>query len=391
MSKHKLNKLALCLAVTTLPVMTMSGCVTVKDYYQQYFGMDKSTRETTGYYEHTESAIRKNTIIVPAGLDNPGTNPELVVPYASSKELAQGPVGENMDIRPPIAPFRSENGLRSEWNDGEAIVWFSHGGPHGVNVEDDAWMLLADVLKHMYVAVGKIAPGEYMLTTIARDFTEFGKPYDGSDADMGLKRYNQIYQIRVGRNANHELGIATKLVMSRTSLSMGMGVKDLLGYIEQERFAMGFANHIIHEIESKNQQKTADAESLVITLELDENEHQAIMLETSFEQANSLIRGVFDRCGWNITKHLVSNSIYEVEVKDNSDNWTNAHDYKLINIPLGKYKIRLGLVGNRTAITFYDEKDNPLSKEQVGLIYSGFAEAFAEEFRSYKQAQAFQK
>ena len=390
MSKHKLNKIALGLACVLLPVITLSGCVTVKDYYQQYFGMDKSTRETTGYYDHTASAVRKNTVVVPEGLDNPGTNPELVVPYASASEL-NGPIGDEMDIRPPTAPFRSENGLRSEWVENEAIVWFSHDGPHGIRVEDDAWMLLADVLKHMYVAVGKIAEGEYMLTTIARDFTEFGKPYDASDANLGLKRYNQIYQLRIGRNDRGELGIATRLLSSHTSLSMGASMKDLLGQIEQERFAMGFANHIIHEIESRNKVENADSDSLVITLETDDNDHQAIMLETSFEQANSLVQGVFERCGWKITKHLVSNSIYEVEVQDNTENWTNTNNYKLINIPLGKYKIRLGIVGQKTAITFYDEKDNPLSKEQVGKIYSGFAEALADEFRSIKKAETFQQ
>ena len=72
MTKYKLDKLALVVTVMALPTLSMTGCVTVKDYYQEYFGMDKSTREVTGYYEHVDSKIYRNTLVVPEGLDNPG-------------------------------------------------------------------------------------------------------------------------------------------------------------------------------------------------------------------------------------------------------------------------------------------------------------------------------
>ena len=385
MSRNKIKKLAALVAIGAIPALTLSGCVTIRNYWQEYFGMDKSSREPTGYYEHSDAEVTNNRIVVPQSLDNPGINPELQIPVIN-KKLLTGPVGEAVDVRAPTAPYRSDVGCHTQWSSGEAIVWFENDGSHGIKTEDDAWMLLASVLKTMNVAVGKIAQGQYVLTTIARDFTEFGKPYDDTDADLGLKRYKQIYQIRVGRNAQGEIGIATKLVGSMTSLSSGTKMKDVLDMIEQERFAMGFSNQIIHEIDTKNQQSAYDPDNLIVSLGQDNNNHDAILVEAPFETTMELLNGMLPRCGWKINSHSVAKAEYEVEVLDSADDLIKLGANIRLDIKHGKYKIRLGIHGSSTAITFYDEKDAPLPSQDVSRLYPGFADVLADEFKSYSGA-----
>lgn len=385
MSRNKIKKLAALVAIGAIPALTLSGCVTIRNYWQEYFGMDKSSREPTGYYEHSDAEVTNNRIVVPQSLDNPGINPELQIPVVN-KKLLTGPVGEAVDVRAPTAPYRSDVGCHTQWSSGEAIVWFENDGSHGIKTEDDAWMLLASVLKTMNVAVGKIAQGQYVLTTIARDFTEFGKPYDDTDADLGLKRYKQIYQIRVGRNAQGEIGIATKLVGSMTSLSSGTKMKDVLDMIEQERFAMGFSNQIIHEIDTKNQQSAYDPDNLIVSLGQDNNNHDAILVEAPFETTMELLNGMLPRCGWKITSHSVAKAEYEVEVLDSADDLIKLCANIRLDIKHGKYKIRLGIHGSSTAITFYDEKDAPLPSQAVSRLYPGFADVLVDEFKSYSGA-----
>ncbi len=387
MSRNKIKKLAALVAIGAIPALTLSGCVTIRNYWQEYFGMDKSSREPTGYYEHSDAEVTNNRIVVPLSLDNPGINPELQLPVVN-KKLLTGPVGEAVDVRAPTAPYRSDVGCHTQWSSGEAIVWFEHDGSHGIKTEDDAWMLLASVLKTMNVAVGKIAQGQYVLTTIARDFTEFGKPYDDTDADLGLKRYKQIYQIRVGRNAQGEIGIATKLVGSMTSLSSGTKMKDVLDMIEQERFAMGFSNQIIHEIDTKNQQSAYDPDNLIVSLGQDNNNHDAILVEAPFETTMELLNGMFPRCGWKINSHSVAKAEYDVEVLDSADDLIKLGANIRLDIKHGKYKIRLGIHGSSTAITFYDEKDAPLSSQEVSRLYPSFADVLVDEFKSYSGASA---
>lgn len=385
MSRNKIKKLAALVAIGAIPALTLSGCVTIRNYWQEYFGMDKSSREPTGYYEHTDAEVTNNRIVVPQSLDNPGINPELQIPVVN-KKLLTGPVGEAVDVRAPTAPYRSDVGCHTQWSSGEAIVWFENDGSHGIKTEDDAWMLLASVLKTMNVAVGKIAQEQYVLTTIARDFTEFGKPYDDTDADLGLKRYKQIYQIRVGRNAQGEIGIATKLVGSMTSLSSGTKMKDVLDMIEQERFAMGFSNQIIHEIDTKNQQSAYDPDNLIVSLGQDNNNHDAILVEAPFETTMELLNGMLPRCGWKINSHSVAKAEYEVEVLDSADDLIKLGANIRLDIKHGKYKIRLGIHGSSTAITFYDEKDAPLPSQDVSRLYPGFADVLVDEFKSYSGA-----
>ena len=387
MSRNKIKKLAALVAIGAIPALTLSGCVTIRNYWQEYFGMDKSSREPTGYYEHSDAEVTNNRIVVPQSLDNPGINPELQLPVVN-KKLLTGPVGEAVDVRAPTAPYRSDVGCHTQWSSGEAMVWFEHDGSHGIKTEDDAWMLLASVLKTMNVAVGKIAQGQYVLTTIARDFTEFGKPYDDTDADLGLKRYKQIYQIRVGRNAQGEIGIATKLVGSMTSLSSGTKMKDVLDMIEQERFAMGFSNQIIHEIDTKNQQSAYDPDNLIVSLGQDNNNHDAILVEAPFETTMELLNGMFPRCGWKINSHSVAKAEYDVEVLDSADDLIKLGANIRLDIKHGKYKIRLGIHGSSTAITFYDEKDAPLSSQEVSRLYPSFADVLVDEFKSYSGASA---
>lgn len=384
-SRNKIKKLVALVAIGAIPALTLSGCVTIRNYWQEYFGMDKSSREPTGYYEHSDAEVTNNRIVVPQSLDNPGINPELQIPVVN-KKLLTGPVGEAVDVRAPTAPYRSDVGCHTQWSSGEAIVWFENDGSHGIKTEDDAWMLLASVLKTMNVAVGKIAQGQYVLTTIARDFTEFGKPYDDTDADLGLKRYKQIYQIRVGRNAQGEIGIATKLVGSMTSLSSGTKMKDVLDMIEQERFAMGFSNQIIHEIDTKNQQSAYDPDNLIVSLGQDNNNHDAILVEAPFETTMELLNGMLPRCGWKITSHSVAKAEYEVEVLDSADDLIKLGANIRLDIKHGKYKIRLGIHGSSTAITFYDEKDAPLPSQAVSRLYPGFADVLVDEFKSYSGA-----
>jgi len=384
-SRNKIKKLAALVAIGAIPALTLSGCVTIRNYWQEYFGMDKSSREPTGYYEHSDAEVTNNRIVVPQSLDNPGINPELQIPVVN-KKLLTGPVGEAVDVRAPTAPYRSDVGCHTQWSSGEAIVWFENDGSHGIKTEDDAWMLLASVLKTMNVAVGKIAQGQYVLTTIARDFTEFGKPYDDTDADLGLKRYKQIYQIRVGRNAQGEIGIATKLVGSMTSLSSGTKMKDVLDMIEQERFAMGFSNQIIHEIDTKNQQSAYDPDNLIVSLGQDNNNHDAILVEAPFETTMELLNGMLPRCGWKINSHSVAKAEYEVEVLDSADDLIKLGANIRLDIKHGKYKIRLGIHGSSTAITFYDEKDAPLPSQDVSRLYPGFADVLVDEFKSYSGA-----
>lgn len=385
MSRYKLSKLALLIGVAVIPAVNLTGCVTVKNTWQGLFGIDKSTRESTGYYEYENAKLADNTIVVPEGLEDPGFNKSLFVPKVDPNKL-QGAVGDKVDIRPPVTPLRSDIGIHSQYLSGEAFVWFEPNGEHGIRSEDDAWMLLAAALKRANIGVGKLVDGEYLLTTISRDYNLYGRPYDASDEEQGALKYTQVYQCRVGRNNFGELGIGSKMIASMTSLSNGKQMEDSLDAIEQERFAMGFTNNIIHELGISENVNVADPENLVISLDRDSNNHVAIMVEAPFETTMSLLNAALPAMKWKVVKYSVAKAEYEIEIQEMTDAFYRRSGLpRPPNMPVANYKIRVGIEGSRCSISFYNSDDNPLTTE-VADLYPIVSAALANAFRDHVAA-----
>ena len=62
MSNFKPKKLAIAGALGTMVATVIPGCVTVKNYKQEFLGMDKSSRESTGYYDYKEAKLNTTAL-----------------------------------------------------------------------------------------------------------------------------------------------------------------------------------------------------------------------------------------------------------------------------------------------------------------------------------------
>ena len=199
----------------------------------------------------------------------------------------------------------------------------------------------------------------------------------------GALRYTQIYQCRVGRNNYGELGIGTKMIASMTSLSNGKQMEDNLSVIEQERFAMGFTNNLIHELSITDTVASYDPDSLVISLDRDSNNHVAIMVEAPFETTMRLLNIALPTMKWKVAKYSVEKAEYEIEIEEMTEAFYRRSGLpRPPSMPVSNYKIRVGIEGSRCSITFYDTKDDPLTTE-VTELYPTVSAALAKAFREY--------
>ena len=87
----------------------------------------------------------------------------------------------------------------------------------------------------------------------------------------------------------------------------------------------------------------------------------------------------------NVT--LDSNKKFRYEDGSNIFFTSDTHP---LNIPHGKYKLRVGVHGSAVAITFYDEKDSPVKSNIVANLYQGFADALVEEYKNFDATQSHQ-
>lgn len=381
MAKFKQTALGVLSATAIAAALAqLQGCSFVQEYYEYYLGgIDEGARQPTGYEDVTEAKQEADRISVPADLDEPQKDASLEIPPVSPQVLKY-PVGDDLDIRAPVAPLRSELGLHSQWLNGEAIVWFESDGEHGVHSEAEAWKLLDKVLKSMRVNPGKVNPDEYSLTTAVADFDEYGAPYNAADLGSGAMRYRQVYRIRVGRNAADELGIASTLIGSMTMLPRtGRNIENILTPIELERFSMGFSNSIIHVLEREQEQKLENDGALSIVLGRDHNNQECIVVDAKYDEVWDALRNMLPKYGWNIAEYSLTNGTLKIEADDQEPETFSSRGVDSFAVEEDDYIVRLGEENGRSVITFYDEDDKSLPASTVDHIYSGFSQALSRE------------
>ncbi|GEM_PF-690147 len=380
MSRH--IKAARLLAVTAAAaaITALSGCSTIREYYEYYLGgIDENAREPTGFEDVAEAKPEPDRLKVPAGLETPPKDPTMVTPLITP-DAARYPVGDDLDIRAPVAPLRSDLGVHSQWSHGEAFVWFERGREHGVETEDDAWRLLGRVLKRMNIGVGKASPDSYTLTTAIAQYNEFGSRYNAADMGEGIIRYNQVYRIRVGRSQNGDLGIATALIGSMTLLPIsGKNIEDELNLIEQERFAMGFSNSFIHELDRAAAEQEQGQSGFAVTLGRDHNGRECIVADARYDDTWKALRGMLPKFNWNVTEYSLSKGSIKFEADDQDAEVFHSQGVDSFALEEDDYMLRLGEENGKSVITFYDGDEKALPAATVDRIYSGFSQALSRE------------
>ncbi len=379
-----ITKRQCALAVSTaLFSFAMGGCSIFNYWWQYYDGeVDTSLREPTGYYEHADVVSQADTLVVPEGLEEPQFDRALAAPDYPYEAL--GFVGEELDVRPPLVPIRSSQGVQAQWVDGEAIVWLQGYGDLDIENEEDAWRLLQRVLARLHIEIGGVTPGAYELTTLASDFNEFGTPFTAINAENNNLRYRQVYRLRIGRDSNDRIGIAVSLIGSMTLLNWGFSLNDLLSPTELQRFAMGFANEIIQEVDAVTIIAETIPDEVHVVLGRDNNSQDAFIVNAPYDAVFDAIRSMLPVYGFEITEYSVSQSLVKAVYEEQDPEF--FQELGVVDFGLeddDTYIIRVAVDGSNTVITIYDEDDKPLGTQMVTRLYPGFAGALVKELSLY--------
>ncbi|MBU3826874.1 MAG: outer membrane protein assembly factor BamC [Candidatus Anaerobiospirillum merdipullorum] len=376
-------------AALTLSLVQLSGCSTIRNWWQMYDGdVDTSLREPTGYYDHATATENGDQLVVPAGLDVPAKDRNMELPMLAT--AVSGPVGEEMDVRAPVVQLRSTEGVRSVWADGESIVWLNSNGHINVANEAEAWALLLNVLQNMGVQPGEITPGAYEMTTMATDYNEFGTPISLTTSATDALRYRQVYRIRVGRNAAGNIGIATSLIGSMTIATTGIfsfrasrTLSDILTPAEQQRFATGFSNQIIKAMGRVTAVPDSIPSAVAVTMDRDNNNQDCFVVAAPYQATWDVLRNMLPDYGFEITEYSISHSSINADYEEPDPEFFRDQGIDDFGLEEGSYIIRVSIDGDRTLVTFYDEDDKPLRSRTVARLYPGFSAALSRAFAAY--------
>lgn len=386
MTNLKIRSLAATLTLCSSALM-LSACSSVNEAWNSLFDEnDPSLRTPTGYYEHATAIENVDPLNVPGALSKPYTDHSLDIPDITPSDPSIALLGENMDVRPPVISQTGNLGVDIIKEDDNVIVWFMPYNQLNINTPDDAWNQLNFALEQMHIDQDLVDIDHYALTTKARDYNISGQPYDAVSEDIGALRYNQVYQVEVGSISGGQVGYNISLLDSKTFESDGDQIKDTLNQRQKSSFIVGFSNSLLHTIYQNTRPVDIAPEEIAITLERDNNDQDAIMVNAPYSITWDVLRGLLSNYSFTIEKYSVSRSLFNVSFEEEDPSYYQALGVSSFGLESDDYIVRVGVTGdNKVSITFNTSKDKPLDTAVVARLYPAFSQALSLEFAKYKK------
>lgn len=396
LSSLKSRTVALVAAASAGAAVLLSACSTVSDAWDSITDdSDSSLRTPTGYYEHTDSRQQADALKVPAGLAKPYVDHSLDIPVVQTTKTSQSFVGENMDIRPPVIGQTSELGANIVSNGENAIVWFQPYGKLRVTTPEQAWTLLKASIAYLNIPVKNVDDRNFSIVTGLADLDATGSIYDDVNEDVGARHYRQSFRIDVGYSKTpglgqgynqRQIGYFITLNNGNVTDSDGDAVKDKFNTIQRRNLAVGFGNTIINAVAKQTAPAEIIPDNVQVLLGRDNNGQNAFIVNAPYNAAWNVMRGVVnDKYGFSLQEYSVSRSSITVKYSDESADFYRNQGVSPVILDSGKYIIRLGVNGDKTIVTIYDEDDKPLSAQKVAALYPGISSLITKEFGAYKR------
>lgn len=368
----------------------LSACSSVNDAWSSLVNdNDPSLRTPTGYYEHATAKELADPLDVPNVLSKPYTDHSLDIPNITPSSTSVGLIGENMDVRPPVVSQIGTFGVDLIKEDKSVIVWFMPHNNLNINDVTQAWNEVNLALDQLSISKDQVDDFHYSIVTSSRDYNISGEPYDSISEDIGALRYKQAYQVEVGSVSNGQVGINITLLESNTFDSDGDPLEDELNQRQKSSFMVGFANNLLQKIYQNSQPTELVPEDILITLERDNNDQDAIMVTAPYAATWDVLQGVLSNYSFSIDKYSVSRSMFNVEYDEEDPEYYQALGVSSFGLESDDYIVRVGVSGEqKVAITFYTKKDKPLDTAAVARLYPAFSQALSLEFAKYKREGA---
>ena len=101
----------------------------------------------------------------------------------------------------------------------------------------------------------------------------------------------------------------------------------------------------------------------------------------------NLLRDLFPRYEWTILEDSVNKSYLKLETEEEDADFYHERGVDSFALEDGEYYVRVGIDGDKSIITFYDDDDMPLSSTVLSHIYSGFSQALIKEYQNYSSLE----
>ena len=322
--------------------MLLSACSSDQRYKRQVDG-DESYLETTDLKD----------LNVPAGMILPLQNGDYDVPPVTSN----GPVGKQLDIRPPTQPLALVNGTRTQFA-GNTGVMLLDGRNH------DIWSQVVSVVQSGNYAIVDRNDSNQTLTT---DWVQWNR----ADEDH---QYRGRYQISV-QDQGYQQALNVKL------LELEQEGKSVTTPVQIQRYTAEMLNQLstkLDQLETRRADAAANRSVTQIDVQsgADETGLPNLIVRAPFTVVWQRLPDAMKRAGMKVTDQTRSQGSMQVTYSALSDSSWDELGAKDPQLKEGDYKVQVGDLGNRSSLQFLDPKGHPLTQSQNDALVAVFQAAF---------------
>jgi len=322
--------------------MLLSACSSDQRYKRQVDG-DESYLETTDLKD----------LNVPAGMILPLQNGDYDVPPVTSN----GPVGKQLDIRPPTQPLALVNGTRTQFA-GNTGVMLLDGRNH------DIWSQVVSVVQSGNYAIVDRNDSNQTLTT---DWVQWNR----ADEDH---QYRGRYQISV-QDQGYQQALNVKL------LELEQEGKSVTTPVQIQRYTAEMLNQLstkLDQLETRRADAAANRSVTQIDVQsgADETGLPNLIVRAPFTVVWQRLPDTMKRVGMKVTDQTRSQGSMQVTYSALSDSSWDELGAKDPQLKEGDYKVQVGDLGNRSSLQFLDPKGHPLTQSQNDALVAVFQAAF---------------
>jgi len=347
-SKQKLS----IFSYSLLCVFVLSACSSEAD-----------RREANRDFDYT-SAQLKTRLTTPATLAQPIYSNEYQLPVETKK----GPVGKDVDVRPPeqIMAFASNSRPSSSMND--ITLWFS-ARSLSQPIGDDIWSSLNTYLAvNQYPVVSKNEQSKTVVVgPVSVDF-EAEHPEDIPPASA------QYYQFSVKDESQlHRAGVSVQWIKPSAG-------NDAPNIFEQKHYATRLLNKF--SAYSDTVQRSATPVNMNNPIELmlgqDNSGSKAIVVNNPYVQTWKWLTTVLPQAGLPIEQSSQSQGLIvfhytgdnSVGFSDLLTFWKPVKETTGLSLSEGSYRLQLADRGTETSVTLLDDSNKPVLVTAVERLYS---------------------
>ncbi|STD04141.1 outer membrane protein assembly factor BamC [Cronobacter sakazakii] len=341
---YSVQKSRVAKVATVSLVMLLAACSSDSRYKRQVSG-DESYLDAAPLAE----------LHAPAGMILPVQNGDYNIPTPRTN----GPVGKQLDIRPPTQPLALVSGARTQFT-GDTATLLLESGRNGA-----LWPQVVSVVQSLNYTIEKRDDAAQTLNT---DWVQWNR----ADEDQ---QYRGRYQVSV-KPQGYQQALVVKLV------NLEQDGKPVADTASLQRYSAEMLNAIASDLDKNEtaRQNAADnrsASQIDVTSGSDDVSLPVLVVRAPFNAVWNRLPDTLAKVGMKVTDSTRSTGSVAVTYKALSDSDWQALGARDPGLSNGDYKLQVGDLDNRTSLQFIDPKGHTLTQSQNDALVAAFQAAFS--------------